>query len=175
MTAVVALLGLGFGLGMWLILTGWSAGERFPAATHRDWHVRLGPDVGRRVGSAAAGYEATLFDYDNVGQLTKVTSPDGSYVQYSYDSAQRLWKINDGLGNRTSATQGGGGVTASASQTWTPATSRTIAIVPVTARPTRHVSPITSPRRLRNAAMRCRVLSMPARLSEVKLPVRATV
>ena len=26
--------------------------------------------------------------------------PDASYVQYSYDNAHRLWKINDGLGNR---------------------------------------------------------------------------
>ena len=43
--------------------------------------------------------------------------------------------------------------------------SRTMATVPNTARPTRQVRPTTSPRRLRIALMRCRVRSMPARLS----------
>jgi YD repeat-containing protein len=54
----------------------------------------------RQVGSATAGYETTTHTYDNVGQLTRVTVPDASYVQYTYDDAHRLWKINDGLGNR---------------------------------------------------------------------------
>ncbi len=46
--------------------------------------------------------------------------------------------------------------------------SRIVAIVPNTARPTRQVRPITSPRRLRMALIRCRVCSMPARLSPPK-------
>jgi RHS repeat-associated protein len=54
----------------------------------------------RQVGSSSAGYETTSFDYDDNGSLTKVTAPDSSYVQYVYDSAHRLWKIADGLGNR---------------------------------------------------------------------------
>ena len=54
----------------------------------------------RKVGTASAGYETTSYDYDSVGQLTRVTMPDGSFVQYTYDAAHRLWKINDGLGNR---------------------------------------------------------------------------
>jgi YD repeat-containing protein len=54
----------------------------------------------RKVGTAAAGYETTSYDYDYVGQLTKATMPDTSYVAYTYDNAHRMWKISDGLGNR---------------------------------------------------------------------------
>jgi YD repeat-containing protein len=54
----------------------------------------------RKLGTAAAGYETTSFAYDNAGQLTRITSPDASYVEYTYDDAHRLWKISDGLGNR---------------------------------------------------------------------------
>src|SRR5260221_8553421 len=54
----------------------------------------------RKLGSAAAGYEITSYDYDAAGQLTKVTQPDASYVQYTYDSAHRLTDIQDGLGNK---------------------------------------------------------------------------
>jgi YD repeat-containing protein len=32
--------------------------------------------------------------------LTKVTAPDGSYVQYTYDGAHRLTQLQDGLGNK---------------------------------------------------------------------------
>jgi YD repeat-containing protein len=44
--------------------------------------------------------ETTVYDYDGVGQLTKVTQPDGSYVQYTYDGAHRLTQLQDGLGNK---------------------------------------------------------------------------
>ena len=36
----------------------------------------------------------TSYDYDNVGQLTKVTLPDGSYLSYGYDPAHRLTSIS---------------------------------------------------------------------------------
>ena len=49
-----------------------------------------------------------------------------------------------------------------------------MSMVPYTARPTRKVSPTTSPRRLRIPEMRCRVRSMPARLSSSKSPRRST-
>ncbi len=44
-------------------------------------------------------YETTDLDYDNVGQLIKVTLPDGSYLSYTYDAAHRLTDIHDQLGN----------------------------------------------------------------------------
>ena len=43
--------------------------------------------------------ETTEFDYDNAGQLVKVTLPDGSFLRYQYDAAHRLTEIADGLGN----------------------------------------------------------------------------
>ena len=49
--------------------------------------------------------------------------------------------------------------------------SRMMSMVPKTARPTRQVSPTTLPARFRMAEMRCRVRSMPARLSPPKSPM----
>jgi len=46
------------------------------------------------------GGETTTYDYDAAGQLTKVTLPDASYLQYTYDGAHRLTQIQDGLGNK---------------------------------------------------------------------------
>ena len=54
-------------------------------------------------------------------------------------------------------------------------TSRTMSTVPTTARPTRQVRPTIWPRRLRSAEMRCRVRSMPARLSGPKAPTRPAI
>ncbi|MFN9974392.1 MAG: hypothetical protein ACK58T_31320, partial [Phycisphaerae bacterium] len=46
------------------------------------------------------GGEITTYQYDNAGQLTRVTLPDASFLQYTYDAAQRLTQIADNLGNR---------------------------------------------------------------------------
>ena len=50
--------------------------------------------------SRNVGGETTIYDYDFAGQLTKVTLPDSSYIQYTYDAAHRLTQINDNLGNK---------------------------------------------------------------------------
>jgi len=50
--------------------------------------------------SRTVGGETTGYSYDGVGQLTRVTFPDGSYISYSYDDAHRLTDITDALGNR---------------------------------------------------------------------------
>jgi YD repeat-containing protein len=50
--------------------------------------------------SRQVGSELTTYTYDGTGQLTKVTQPDGSYLQYTYDAAHRLTQINDSLGNK---------------------------------------------------------------------------
>jgi YD repeat-containing protein len=49
--------------------------------------------------SKKTGEEMTRYDYDGVGQLTKVTLADGSHVTYTYDDAHRLTAIVDSLGN----------------------------------------------------------------------------
>jgi YD repeat-containing protein len=43
--------------------------------------------------------ETTAYEYDGVGQLKKVTMPDGAFVSYGYDAAHRLTSIGDTLGN----------------------------------------------------------------------------
>lgn len=50
--------------------------------------------------SRQVGAELTSYAYDGVGQLTQVTMPDGSHLQYTYEAAHRLSQINDGLGNK---------------------------------------------------------------------------
>lgn len=40
--------------------------------------------------------ESTAYSYDNVGQLTRVTLPDGSALNYAYDAAHRLVGMSDG-------------------------------------------------------------------------------
>jgi YD repeat-containing protein len=49
---------------------------------------------------SAGGIDATTkYEYDPAGQLKKVVFPDASFSSYTYDSAQRLTGIVDGLGN----------------------------------------------------------------------------
>jgi YD repeat-containing protein len=54
--------------------------------------------------SRTVGAETTAYEYDGVGQLTKVTLPDGSFLSYTYDSAHRLTGMQDNLGNRIAYT-----------------------------------------------------------------------
>jgi YD repeat-containing protein len=55
--------------------------------------------MSRVVSGAGGGAETTNYDYDGMGQLTKVTQPDGSNINYTYDDAHRLTAIADSLGN----------------------------------------------------------------------------
>jgi YD repeat-containing protein len=48
--------------------------------------------------------ETTRFDYDGVGQLTKVTLADGSFLSYTYDPAHRLTNVSDSVGNSVTYT-----------------------------------------------------------------------
>ncbi len=41
----------------------------------------------------------TSYQYDNVGQVTRVTLPDGSTLNYAYNAAHLLTSITDALGN----------------------------------------------------------------------------
>jgi len=64
----------------------------------------LAYDPRERLTSRTVGSETTSYEYDGVGQLTKVTLPDGSFLSYTYDTAHRLTAIQDNLGNRISYT-----------------------------------------------------------------------
>jgi YD repeat-containing protein len=57
-------------------------------------------DARQRLKTRAVGAETTTYDYDDAGQLIKVTLPDGSFLEYGYDAAHRLTSIGDNLGNR---------------------------------------------------------------------------
>jgi YD repeat-containing protein len=49
--------------------------------------------------ASSTGGEMTSYEHDGVGQVTKVTLPDGAWVSYSYDPAHRLIGISDRNGN----------------------------------------------------------------------------
>jgi YD repeat-containing protein len=57
-------------------------------------------DARQRLKTRKVGEETTSYDYDGVGQLKKVTMPDGSTLHYEYDGAHRLVEVRDGLGNK---------------------------------------------------------------------------
>ncbi len=48
---------------------------------------------------ASGAGQTTNYSYDAVGQLTKVTLPDGSTVGFTYDAAHRMTGATDSLGN----------------------------------------------------------------------------
>ena len=45
------------------------------------------------------GSVVTGFSYYSTGLLQKITLPDSSYIQYTYDGAHRLTRMADGMGN----------------------------------------------------------------------------
>lgn len=53
--------------------------------------------IGRAVASSA-GTHTTTYTLDPAGNLTKVTLPDSSYIQYVYDTAHRATKATNALG-----------------------------------------------------------------------------
>jgi YD repeat-containing protein len=61
-------------------------------------------DSRQRLTSRSVGGELTIYSYDGVGQLTRVTLPDASFVAYGYDAAHRLTLVGDNLGNRIAYT-----------------------------------------------------------------------
>ncbi len=58
-------------------------------------------DLRQRLTSRTVGTEQTTFDYWPTGPLKKVTLPDSSFLELTYDAAHRLTEIEDSEGNRT--------------------------------------------------------------------------
>jgi YD repeat-containing protein len=56
-------------------------------------------DTRQRLTSRTVGGETSAYAYDNMGQLTQITLPDGQQLHYTWDGAHRLTGIADGLGN----------------------------------------------------------------------------
>jgi YD repeat-containing protein len=52
-----------------------------------------------RMTSRRVGIETTTYAYDGAGQLIRVTLPDATYLQYTYDDAHRLIEVDDALGD----------------------------------------------------------------------------
>ena len=42
----------------------------------------------------------TIYGYDNIGQMTSITLPDGNLINYEYDAAKRLKAISNNIGER---------------------------------------------------------------------------
>lgn len=55
--------------------------------------------ISSRTVSTAGNNETTNFEYDGAGDLIKVTMPDGSTLDYSFDDAHRMTGVSDKLGN----------------------------------------------------------------------------
>jgi YD repeat-containing protein len=57
-------------------------------------------DLRQRLLTRTTGTEITTLTYDNVGQVTQLTLPDASTLNYTYDAAHRLTDVQDNLGNK---------------------------------------------------------------------------
>jgi YD repeat-containing protein len=64
----------------------------------------LAYDARQRITSRNVGGELTAYEYWPTGLLKKVTNPDASFLQYTYDDAHRLTQIEDSLGNKIAYT-----------------------------------------------------------------------
>lgn len=51
-------------------------------------------------GSPSSNDAITTMTYDDAGNVTRTTQPDGAYLNYTYDAAYRLTDVVDNLGNR---------------------------------------------------------------------------
>ena len=58
-------------------------------------------DARQRLTASETAGEVTSMSYWPTGQLKRLTLPDGSYLDFTYDDAHRLTQITDGEGNRT--------------------------------------------------------------------------
>ena len=60
----------------------------------------LSYDARGRLRSRTTAGATSTFNYDGVGNLTRMTLPNGAYLDYGYDAAHRLIAVADNLGHR---------------------------------------------------------------------------
>ncbi|MDQ1818149.1 RHS repeat-associated core domain-containing protein, partial [Massilia sp. CCM 9210] len=60
--------------------------------------------VSSTIRDASGRAETTRYEYDVAGQLIRMTAPDGSALEYTYDDAHRLTGLRDRAGNSISFT-----------------------------------------------------------------------
>jgi RHS repeat-associated protein len=85
--------------------TGYDADRRLTSFTDPNGlTTKLTYNFRGEVASRDVGGELTTYTYDRVGQLTKTTRPDGSFLVFTHDAAHRLTEIRDALGNRIAYT-----------------------------------------------------------------------
>jgi RHS repeat-associated protein len=90
--------------------TGYSAhGQPLTIADPNGLVTTLTYDARQRLASRTVGAEETTFGYWPTGLLKKVTLPDGSFLEYTYDAAHRLTEIEDSEGNHAIYTLDGMG------------------------------------------------------------------
>ena len=61
-------------------------------------------DLRQRLLSRTVGTQTTSLTYDNAGQVIRLTMPDTSQLNYTYDAAHRLTEVQDILGNKVTYT-----------------------------------------------------------------------
>lgn len=66
-------------------------------------------DLRQRLTRSTVAGQSTLYDHGPEGLLRRVTLPDGSWLQFDHDDAQRLQRISDAAGNRIEYTLDGMG------------------------------------------------------------------
>ena len=69
--------------------------------TQMTYHPRGWLETRTVKGVGGAPDAVTAVAYDDAGNVTRVTQPDGAYLAYGYDIAHRLTSITDNTGNNT--------------------------------------------------------------------------
>jgi YD repeat-containing protein len=57
-------------------------------------------DLRQRLKTVQVGSRLSSYDYEPFGALKRLTRPDGSWIEYEYDDAQRQTAVRDHKGNR---------------------------------------------------------------------------